>query len=59
MGIHNWEEHLHTSVEVPLHEVGAPQIDLGVATMVEVVDAVVFEEGADNTSYLDMLAKTG
>ena len=48
--IENRENDFDAAVEIARHEIGAPKIDVGVAPVVENIDAAVFEEAIDDTS---------
>ena len=50
------EKGFHTTVDIPGHEVGRPQVDLFVSAIAEVVDAAVLEKTADNAGDFDVLA---
>src|SRR5690606_17343806 len=52
------EQHFHPALEVPLHRVSAPEIDQRLATVVEVVDAAVFQKTSHHAEHPDRVANT-
>jgi hypothetical protein len=55
--IENRENDFDAAVEIARHEIGAPKIDVGIAPVVENIDAAVFEEAIDDASDGDILAE--
>ena len=45
-------------VQIARHQVGASQVDLFLTAVLEIIDAAVFQEAADNARHLDILADT-
>src|SRR5215831_11000414 len=54
--IEDGTERLYTAVEVPFHQVRAPDVQFVVAAVLEPVDARVLEEAADDRTYFDAIA---
>src|ERR1035438_1176406 len=50
------KQHLHATVEVAWHQVGAAQVDFFFAAVTEIIDAAVLQEAADNADHLNVLA---
>ena len=55
--IENRENDFDAAVEIARHEIGAPKIDVGIAPVVENIDAAMFEETIDDASDGDVLAE--
>ena len=55
--IENRENDFDAAVEIARHEIGAPKIDMGIAPVVENIDAAMFEEAIDDASDGDVLAE--
>src|SRR5690349_14909910 len=53
------EEDLDAVIEIPLHQVGASEVDFFIAAVVEVKDAAVFKESTDDAENLDVFAHSG
>jgi len=58
-GVENGEDHLHASMEVARHEIGAAEVDERVTIVMEDVDPAVLEEAVDNAANADVFAEAG
>ncbi len=55
--IEDRENDFDAAVEIARHEIGAAKIDVGIAPVVENIDAAMFEEAIDDASDGDVLAE--
>ena len=55
-GIFDREEGLDPPIQVTGHQVGAAQVDLGIAAVLEIINAAVLEEAPDDAGHADVLA---
>ena len=55
--IENRENDFDAAVEIARHKIGAAKIDVGIAPVVENIDAAMFEEAIDDASDGDVLAE--
>ena len=55
--VEDGENNFDSAVKIAWHEIGAPKIDVGIAPVVENIDAAVFEEAINDASDGDVLAE--
>ena len=58
-GRDNRKDGLDAAKEIARHPVGAAEVDLGLAAVLETKNAAVFEKSPDNAAHLDILAHIG
>ncbi len=63
MGLHgrllDWEQDFDPPIQVARHQIGAAHVKRRIAIVVEVVDARMLQEAADDTHHLDIIADSG
>ena len=55
--VEDGENNFDSAVKIAWHQIGAPKIDVGIAPVVENIDAAVFEEAINDASDGDVLAE--
>lgn len=55
--IENGENDFDSAVEIPGHEIGTAEVNMGISGVVKNVDATVFEEAIDDTSNGDVITE--